>query len=98
MPALASLGVFYHGAQRHNPIPKFANSKETETYCDPILSLLSDSNSSDELIIKATRVVDEAASGNFNRDNIRTEPTTNRAIGLCEKLVEKENPRWARVR
>jgi hypothetical protein len=72
------------------PLPRFMNSKEMESYCTSILTTLWDSTTSDELIIKAAKAVDAAASGNFNRDNIRTEPTTKSVIALCQKLVEEE--------
>jgi AIPR protein len=72
------------------PLSKFMNSREMESYCAPILTTLWDSAACDELIIKAAKVVDAAAAGNFNRDNIRTEPTTKNVIALCQKLVEEE--------
>jgi hypothetical protein len=72
------------------PLPRFMNSREMESYCTPILTTLWDSTTSDELITRAAKVVDSAASGNFNRDNIRTEPTTKSVIALCQKSVEAE--------
>ncbi|MFZ0888443.1 MAG: AIPR family protein [Candidatus Binataceae bacterium] len=66
-------------------LPKFMNSVEMEDYCKPILTALSDSARSDELILCAAQIVDAAASGDFNRDNIRTEPTTKKVIAECSK-------------
>jgi hypothetical protein len=61
------------------------NSREMENYCKPILTALWDSAKSDELIVHAAQIVDAAASSNFNRDNIRTEPTTKNVIAQCSK-------------
>ena len=72
------------------PLPKFMNSKEMESYCTTLLTTLWDPAKCDELIIKAAKVVDAAAAGDFNRDNIRTEPTTKNVIALCQKLIEEE--------
>ena len=60
------------------------NSHEMETYCKNLMDILWDSSKSDELIIQAAQVVDEAAAGDFQRDNIRTEPFTQRVIALCQ--------------
>ena len=48
------------------------NSHDMEKYCKPIMETLWDGTKADDLIVKAAEVVDLAASGNFNRDNIRT--------------------------
>jgi hypothetical protein len=71
-------------------LPKFMNSKEMELYCTPILNTLWDPTKCDDLIIKAAKIVEAAAGGNFNRDNVRTEPTTKNVIGLCQNAIAEE--------
>lgn len=63
-----------------SPLPPFMNSHEMENYCRPILTTLSDSTKCDELILKAAQVINDVAAGDFQRDNIRTEPFTRRVI------------------
>jgi hypothetical protein len=72
------------------PLPRFMNSREMEDYCKPILEALWDSTRSDELIGRAAEIVDAAAGSNFNRDNIRTEPTTKNVIAECQKVLAAE--------
>jgi hypothetical protein len=72
------------------PLPKFMNSRDMEDYCKPILASLWDSTKCDELIGRAAAVVEAAANSNFNRDNIRTEPTTKSVIALCQSIVEAD--------
>lgn len=72
-----------------SPLPRFMNSYEMEVYCKPILTALWDPNKCDELIGSAAGIVDAAVGSNFNRDNIRTEPTTKNVIAECQKEVEK---------
>ena len=67
------------------------NSREMESYCQPILAALWDSSKSDELITKAAMLVEAAVDGNFNRDNVRTEPTTRKVIALCQLAVTDGN-------
>lgn len=71
-----------------SPLPRFMNSGEMEDYCKPILDALWDSARCDELIVRAAGIVDAAAGSNFNRDNIRTEPTTKNVIAQCQKSIE----------
>jgi len=72
------------------PLPRFMNSREMEDYCKPILAALWDPVKCDELITRAAEIVDAAAGSNFNRDNIRTEPTTKNVIAECQKVIEAE--------
>ena len=71
-----------------SPLPPFMNSHDMEDYCKPILTALCDSTKCDELIGRAAGVVDVAVGSNFNRDNIRTEPTTKKVIAQCQKEIE----------
>ena len=56
------------------------NSHEMERFCKKIMDMLWDPTKADELISRSAQVVDVAAAGNFNRDNIRTEPFTNKVV------------------
>ncbi|HMD75753.1 MAG TPA: AIPR family protein [Terracidiphilus sp.] len=72
------------------PLPKFFNSREIEDYCKPILAALSDPTKSDDLIARAAAIVDTAAGSKFDRDTIRTEPTTKNVIAECQKVIKAE--------
>ncbi|HLW83170.1 MAG TPA: AIPR family protein [Candidatus Acidoferrales bacterium] len=73
------------------PLPRF-NSREMEDYCKPILEALWDSARCDDLIGRAAEVVRTVLGGDFNRDNIRTEPTTKRVLAECQKAGESRSP------
>jgi hypothetical protein len=66
------------------------NSKEMEAYCKPILAALWDATKCDELIQKAADAVGTAVGGKFNRDSIRTEPTTKNVIAQCQALTKSK--------
>jgi AIPR protein len=66
------------------PLPRYMNSREMESYCDPILAELWDSSACDHLMSRASDIVELAVNDDFHRDNIRTEPTTKEVIALCE--------------
>ena len=70
------------------PLPRM-NSHEMESYCKQIIDTLWDSTKCDELIVQAAKIVDEAAAGNFHRDNIRTEPFTQKVVALCHSVIDK---------
>jgi hypothetical protein len=74
-----------------SPLPRYFNSRDMEEYCKPILTALWDSTKCDELIVRAAGIVDSAVGSNFNRDNIRTEPTTKNVIGQCQREIEARN-------
>lgn len=65
-----------------SPLPKM-NSHEMEKYCKTITDILWNPDNADKLIEKAAVIVEEAAGGNFERDNIRTQPFTNKVIAHC---------------
>jgi hypothetical protein len=71
-----------------DPMPKFMNSREMENYCKPLMETLWDATKSDDLISFAAQAVDAAAGSNFDRDNIRTEPTTKNVISKCQQIIE----------
>ncbi|MBE0672578.1 MAG: AIPR family protein, partial [Anaerolineales bacterium] len=62
-----------------DPLP-WMNSRDIEKYCKTIMDILWDSSKCDELLGHAATIVEKAASGNFHRDNIRTEPFTKEVI------------------
>jgi hypothetical protein len=66
------------------------NSHEMDNYCKPILDTLWDQTKCDELIGRAAKIVDVAVGSNFNRDNIRTEPTTKKVIAQCQIVIAAE--------
>jgi hypothetical protein len=72
-------------------MPKYMNSSDMEKYCKPIQDLLWDSNKADQLITQAAKLVNKAVGGKFNRDTIRTEPTTKSVVAQCQvaKVVTK---------
>ena len=72
------------------PLPRM-NSHEMESYCKTIMDTLWDSPKCDELIVRAAKIVDEAAAGNFHRDNIRTEPFTQTVTSLCHSDAKPDN-------
>ncbi len=69
------------------------NSHEMEKYCKVIMETLWDTTKADALIVKAATVVNNAAGGNFDRDNIRTEPFTSKVIAQCTNGVAKGTPK-----
>ena len=71
-----------------SPLPRFMNSHEMENYCKPILTALWDSTKCDELILQAVQAINDVAAGNFQRDNIRTEPFTRKVIAHCQNTIK----------
>ena len=65
-------------------MPKYMNTSDMEKYCKPIQDLLWDPNKGDKLITQAAALVNKAVAGKFNRDTIRTEPTTKSVIAQCQ--------------
>ena len=58
------------------------NSRDIEKYCAGLNPILWDTSKSDKLFIRAAGAVHKAAEGNLDRDNIHTQPFT-------EKLMEQ---------
>jgi hypothetical protein len=56
------------------------------------METLWDANRADELLGRAAAVVEKAAAGNFNRDDIRTEPFTSKVIEYCQQEVASPHP------
>ncbi|HMN39206.1 MAG TPA: AIPR family protein [Phycisphaerales bacterium] len=64
--------------------PKPAANK-MEGHCNKLLRILWDVDKANGLIDRAARLVESSVSGEFNRDNIRTEPTTKAVVAACER-------------
>ena len=64
-------------------LPPF-NSVEMRKYCEALLGVLWNDENSVSLFQQSAATVREVADGNLHRDNIRTEPFTNRFIAQCE--------------
>jgi AIPR protein len=63
------------------------NSHEMERFCKKITDWLWEPTQAEELIVKAARVIDAAAAGNFDRDNIRTEAFTRKVIAEAQNIA-----------
>ena len=70
-----------------NPLPQM-NARDMEDYCQVIADVLWHNIQADELCADAARLVEDAAEDNFDRDNIRTQPFTERVIVRCRERVE----------
>lgn len=66
--------------------PPRIESNEMERYCKGLMEVLWDHKTADELIIHAASVVKEAAGNVFQRDNIRTEPFTEKVVERCNAV------------
>ncbi len=67
------------------------NSHEMERYCKPITETLWDGAKVDELLVRSAKLVEDVAGDNFHRDNIRTEPFTQKVIESCRNAVKGPN-------
>ena len=70
-----------------NPLPHM-NAHDMEDYCQVIADVLWHNIQADELCADAARLVEDAAEDNFDRDNIRTQPFTERVIVRCRERAE----------
>jgi len=64
------------------------NSHEMARYCGVIMEKLWDQSSVDDLLTAAALVIDVVAAGDFNRDNIRSEPFTSKVIKTLSVAVK----------
>ena len=60
------------------------NSREMERYCKALVSVYWDLNKAKPIFEKAVQIVEETADGDFHRDNIRTQPFTDRLVQRCK--------------
>ena len=70
-----------------SPLPRM-NAHEMQRYCDRIQKTLWDNAKADDLCARAATIVESAATGNFNRDNVRTQPFTEKVVTLCQQAVK----------
>jgi hypothetical protein len=79
-----------------NPAPMPPrNAREMEAYCKKIMDVLWDSNKAEELCARAAALVEGVADSNFkrdaeggfHRDDIRTQPFTEKVIARCREIV-----------
>ena len=66
-----------------SPVPPM-NSREMERYCKALVSVYWDLNKAKPIFEKAVQIVEETADGDFHRDNIRTQPFTDRLVQRCK--------------
>jgi hypothetical protein len=52
-------------------------------YCAQITKDMWDAEKAEALMSRAAELVDQAASGNFHRDHVRTEPFTDQVRKAC---------------
>lgn len=72
-----------------DPVPKL-NANQMEACCSKLTDILWDAAKADDLIARAAKIVEEVAEGNFNRDNIRTLPFTERVIAHCMRKANEQ--------
>jgi hypothetical protein len=65
--------------------PPAANSHEMRKYAERVSTTLWDAQKAESLFHRAAAVVDTTASGNFNRDHIRTQPFTDTLKEECAR-------------
>jgi hypothetical protein len=71
-------------ATKNAPVPRI-NSHDMERFSNQITDILWDEDQADDLLLNAAKLVDEVASGDFERDKVRTEPFTKKVIQKCEE-------------
>ena len=76
-----------------NPAPRpHLNANHMAAYCDVINGVLWDTTKADDLIARAAWIVEEVAENNFDRDNIRTLPFTERVVARCRSGLSVPPP------
>jgi AIPR protein len=63
-----------------NELPRFYNSHSMSYYCNELMEVLWDENKYKEKFSDAERIIRLVADGNLHRDNIRTEPFTEKVL------------------
>lgn len=64
--------------------PPLPTSNQATKYGERLAAVMWDATKSEEVFLKAAKIVDDAAEGNFHRDHIRTQPFTESLIDECE--------------
>jgi hypothetical protein len=65
------------------------NSNKMEKFANHLTNVLQSAEKSEVLIMSAALIVEKAAAGDFNRDNIRTEPFTEKVVALSKEARGK---------
>jgi hypothetical protein len=67
-------------------------ANKMEKYCEGLTSMLQNPEKSEALILSAAKIVEDVAGGEFTRDNIRTEPFTEKVLAaLNQKLASQKS-------
>ena len=69
--------------------PPRSNSREMEKFCEPLIQSIWNPGSAEQLLGDAASVVNAAAAGNFHRDQIRTQPFTEKVKKMCADRTGK---------
>jgi hypothetical protein len=64
--------------------PPLPNSNNATKYGDSLAEVFWDTAAAEKVFLKAAKIVEDAAKGDFHRDNIRTLPFTKDLIAKCE--------------
>ncbi|MDO8637133.1 MAG: AIPR family protein [Dehalococcoidia bacterium] len=67
-------------------MPPQTNSHEMERYCNRIIEVFWDNSQAEKLLEQAVSVITKVANGNYERDNIRSEPFTKQVLAECVNL------------
>ena len=68
-------------------MPAFTANK-MQNYCEPIIKRLQDPSLADKLVADAAKLVEKVAGSQFDSDNIRTEPFTQKIIEEAGKVYK----------
>lgn len=77
---LLAFRIIVAGYEMPEPI-----ANKMESYCTKIIDVLNNSTKCEEYMVRSAAAIEEAAEGNFHRDNIRSEPFTERVIAASVK-------------
>jgi hypothetical protein len=67
-----------------------ANAHEMARYCEPLVDIMWDPDKAAEVFVRAAKIVEDAAAGDFGRDQVRTEPFTEEVSRRCD--AERHRP------
>jgi hypothetical protein len=59
------------------------NSREMERFCQPLINSMWNTGQAEAILGDAAAIVNAAAAGNFHRDQIRTQPFTEKVKQMC---------------
>lgn len=63
--------------------PPRSNSRDMEKFCGLLIKSIWDPGNAEHLLGEAASIVNAAAAGNFHRDQIRTQPFTEKVKQMC---------------